>query len=1036
MLSFKEQQAEEFITEEWNSAAIDVAADYFLDEGINEEGIDLIVEEVGLEDFIEYILDPPSEDLMEERSARRATVSAPSYEKVKAKVDSGDAARKKAGKGEYAKTAAAKRNYGDEDNTNYDEKKPAAKKKPVAKATTAPKPKAKPKVVEIKKKVEKSVPKAKAAQPAKKATKKGLLSKIGDTVKKGVERHQKAVSDTKAAYKKQRAKGKVPEKRAKEFAAGVKSGVKTAVKFAKDVKKTVSEEGADRLKDRRMERGGVDGNVRYDKQPAASNTVGKKKPSGGPSALDIVKKQITDKHGPGAIVSPIRGRGALTKSTKSEGVEGVVDFVKKGVTKGLERDKKAKKEKAIKDRKAVPYAALSAEHQPEGEVIEGASAQQVGFQRIKDKESGGPGVGRVRSDGEIKKEKGGEAFLDKIAKAKVKMRKESVFDQVDIFAEMNDWEISLLSDDLIEEIVAEVFVEEMVEGRDIDNVTDMLCESVDYSLSLLTEVTSRDAGAEARSRIGSGSSSRSDKLAKVKSAAQKVGSALKSGLKTGATLARKGAVKGAEVAGKAAGHAKNLAKDMGSAAKSGYKSTQSSSPDKDSETTSSNPTTSSSDSSSSSSDSGPKKSKKPGLLSRIGSKLKRGIKRAVGVGARSLSRGARNVARRLGEESITERADTWHPDPDKDRKLGGPGANARAREDRADAAKPKADPKKLRSGESYMDYSKRQSSYKKSGSTPTERLNKLGANIKPKERKRDKIGKAIGRAIDKIGGIKREEVSTLSFGAFFKEDLEVSEARNTKADGNSLRSVSTPAMQGKKGNVNRQGRSVTGGASMGGMNIRGAGGLGKSKPKNVELVVGKYKKQVSSDRKAAAKERAAMRAQGLKYEQSTLSFSAFLSEGNPTTRMLTKSKTQVTGNISADRGTDENKNRKGRKGLEKDLKKHGIGHQKGVGEYKYASGETGREVSYQTSPGKGMSKRRFGKVMRRLGRKHGQESVITKKAGKSAKLHDTESKKPSKSISVGKAKPGKNPSGQGETSGTKVRKGKLGKTNKPSYHYG
>ena len=34
--------------------------------------------------------------------------------------------------------------------------------------------------------------------------------------------------------------------------------------------------------------------------------------------------------------------------------------------------------------------------------------------------------------------------------------------------------------------------------------------------------------------------------------------------------------------------------------------------------------------------------------------------------------------------------------------------------------------------------------------------------------------------------------------------------------------------------------------------------------------------------------------------------------------------------------------------------------------------------SYQTSPGKGMSKRRFGKVMRRLGRKHGQETVITK----------------------------------------------------------
>ena len=162
-----------------------------------------------------------------------------------------------------------------------------------------------------------------------------------------------------------------------------------------------------------------------------------------------------------------------------------------------------------------------------------------------------------------------------------------------------------------------------------------------------------------------------------------------------------------------------------------------------------------------------------------------------------------------------------------------------------------------------------------------------------------------------------------------------------------------------------------------------------------------------------------------------------LVEGNPTTRMLTKSKTQTTGNISADRGTDEKKNRASRKSLEKDLKKKGIGYKKGVGEYKYSSGEgTGREVSYQTSPKKGMSKRRFGKIMRRLGRKHGQESVITKKAGKPARLHDTESKKPSKSFTLGKAKPGKNPSGQGETSGTKVRKGKLGKTNKPAMHYG
>ena len=166
-------------------------------------------------------------------------------------------------------------------------------------------------------------------------------------------------------------------------------------------------------------------------------------------------------------------------------------------------------------------------------------------------------------------------------------------------------------------------------------------------------------------------------------------------------------------------------------------------------------------------------------------------------------------------------------------------------------------------------------------------------------------------------------------------------------------------------------------------------------------------------------------------------FSDFIQEGNPTTRMMSKAKGQTTGNISADRGTDAKKNKESRKGLEKDLKKKGIGYKKGVGEYKYDDGSKGREVSYQTSPAKGMSKRRFGKVMRRLGRKHGQESVITKDKDKPARLHDTESKKPKPSEKLGKTKPGKHPKGYGETSGTKVRSKNLSKkTNKPSYHYG
>tara|TARA_B100000085_G_scaffold215635_1_gene199952 strand:- start:3485 stop:3856 length:372 start_codon:yes stop_codon:yes gene_type:complete len=76
----------------------------------------------------------------------------------------------------------------------------------------------------------------------------------------------------------------------------------------------LSEEDADRLRDRRMERGGVGGNQRYDRAPKAPNTkkfgTGKtalqkqmeKKHGKGKSAMDIVRAEIEAKHGKGAIM--------------------------------------------------------------------------------------------------------------------------------------------------------------------------------------------------------------------------------------------------------------------------------------------------------------------------------------------------------------------------------------------------------------------------------------------------------------------------------------------------------------------------------------------------------------------------------------------------------------------------------------------------------------------------------------------------------------------------------------------------------------
>jgi len=197
---------------------IEGTVEYFFEEGINEEGIDQLIEEIGLDEFVDFV-EGGAVELNEERSARKASVRAKSYEKVKAEVDKADAAKKAAKKGEYAPSYAKK----ETDVTVYDDKPTTKKKAPAKKPVAVKKP--------VTKKVVKAVAKVKKTQPAKKPSKQGLADKISAAYKKGVERHKKA-----------RAAGRVPEKRAKEFGKGLASGVKTAVKFAKDVKKVVSEE--------------------------------------------------------------------------------------------------------------------------------------------------------------------------------------------------------------------------------------------------------------------------------------------------------------------------------------------------------------------------------------------------------------------------------------------------------------------------------------------------------------------------------------------------------------------------------------------------------------------------------------------------------------------------------------------------------------------------------------------------------------------------------------------------------------------------
>ena len=207
------------VTEEY-APEIEAATEYFYAEGINEEGLEAIIEEVGLDTFVDFVIDS-AQDLNEERAARK--MSARNLQTLKKKTipaaKEAEAKRKKEKKGEYS--AAYKKK--ETDVTVYDQK-PKAKKKSTPKPVAVVKKPAAKKVAAVTKQVKK-------LQPAKKASKQGIGDKIRGAIKKGVARHQAA-----------RAKGREPEKRVKEFGKGFASGVKGAVKFAGKVKKVVSEE--------------------------------------------------------------------------------------------------------------------------------------------------------------------------------------------------------------------------------------------------------------------------------------------------------------------------------------------------------------------------------------------------------------------------------------------------------------------------------------------------------------------------------------------------------------------------------------------------------------------------------------------------------------------------------------------------------------------------------------------------------------------------------------------------------------------------
>ena len=155
------------------------------------------------------------------------------------------------------------------------------------------------------------------------------------------------------------------------------------------------------------------------------------------------------------------------------------------------------------------------------------------------------------------------------------------------------------------------------------------------------------------------------------------------------------------------------------------------------------------------------------------------------------------------------------------------------------------------------------------------------------------------------------------------------------------------------------------------------------------------------------------------------SFKEFIQESS-LTRLKSKSDKGGMAVLSGSRGDKSAKENRARaKQLDKDIRGRGLGGAtKVIGSYMEKDKKTGeekkvKERSHIVSSGK-MGKRKFKKTVKALGKKYGQDSVLTqtKKTGTLSATRKGGLGKSTKQVKLGKFKPqGKNPEGQSQIKG-------------------
>jgi hypothetical protein len=194
---------EDFIIE-----SSEVAADYFCEHGLNEEGLDILIEDMGLENFVDFVFEIGQEYNLTEARTLVGKKKTPATGKQLG-------VSRKAAPGKTTKAAVEK--YGT-----------------TRKISASPSSTVKKKTVAVKKAVEKQPEKTASKKPVRDAIARGIFGAV-KAYQQGMERHRAA---TKTAGK----AAKVAGKAAREIGKGVVSGVKTTAKVAKDVHGVLSKE--------------------------------------------------------------------------------------------------------------------------------------------------------------------------------------------------------------------------------------------------------------------------------------------------------------------------------------------------------------------------------------------------------------------------------------------------------------------------------------------------------------------------------------------------------------------------------------------------------------------------------------------------------------------------------------------------------------------------------------------------------------------------------------------------------------------------